>query len=305
MIFINEDRFVLPIPLQYKKATFMNKILVPIDFSDASINALKLAAQLAVRADASLYLLHINEMAPYVIPVSEYAYTASAAVDVEEYDKAAESRMQNLKAEILGEPRFSKLNIETEVREGLMIPVLRSVNEEEGIDLIVMSTLGASGWKEVFVGSNTERVIRHATCPVLVIPDGVHELKIRRVLVPSTLKPDQKIVFKTAKLWQDLLGFDVQTLYINDPLNAPTLGSIEAEKNRLVEEASLKHVYLHIYGQTLNEEAAILAYAKEAEADLIVMGTHQRHGLSHLMFGSITEDTANHAHVPVLTVPIA
>ena len=148
-----------------------------------------------------------------------------------------------------------------------MIPVLRSVNEEEGIDLIVMSTLGASGWKEVFVGSNTERVIRHATCPVLVIPDGVHELKIRRVLVPSTLKPDQKIVFKTAKVWQDLLGFDVQTLYINDPLNAPTLGSIEAEKNRLVEEASLKHVYLHIYGQTLNEEAAILAYAKEAEAE--------------------------------------
>lgn len=281
----------------------MRKILVPIDFSESSINALKVAAQLAVRADIGIYLLHVNEMAPYVIPVSEYAYTSSA-VDVEEYDKEAERRIQNIKSDILSEPRFGKLNIETGVREGLMIPVLSAVSEEEGIDLIVMSTLGASGWKEVFVGSNTERVIRHAVCPVLVIPEGVHELKVQRALVPSTLKPDQKAVFKTAKDWQDLLGFDVQTLYINDPLNAPTLGTIETEKNRLVEEAGLRHVYLHVYGQTLNEEAAILAYAKEAEADLIVMGTHQRHGLSHLMFGSITEDTANHAHVPVLAVPI-
>lgn len=281
----------------------MKKILVPVDFSEASVNALRVAAQLAVRSDAGMYLLHVNEMAPYVIPVSEYAYTSSA-VDVEEYDKEAENRIKNLKADLLNEARFSKLDIETGVREGLMIPVLRSIIEEEGIDLIIMSTLGASGWKEVFIGSNTERVIRHAACPVLVIPDGVSEIKVKKVLVPSTLRPDQKSVFKIAKEWQDLLGFDVQTLYINDPLNAPTLGSIEAEKNRIIEEVGLKHVYLHIYGQTLNEEAAILAYAKEAEADLIIMGTHQRHGLSHMMFGSITEDTANHAHVPVLAVPI-
>ncbi len=282
----------------------MKKILVPVDFSDASTNALRVAAQLAVRANASLYLLHVNEMAPYIIPVSEYAYTSSPA-DLEVYDKEAEERMQNVKAVLLNERRFSQLQVETAVEEGLLTMVVKTVTENEDIDLIVIGTLGASGWKETLVGSNTERVIRHADCPVLVIPEGVRELDIKRVLVPSTLKPDQKGVFKAVKAWQDLLGFEVLTLYINDPLNAATNGSIEAEKKRLVEPAGLSEVYLHLYGPSLNEEVAILEYAAEAKADMIVMSTHQRRGLSHLLFGSITEDTANHAHLPVLAVPIA
>ena len=290
--------------MSYKKAISMKKILVPVDFSDASTNALRVAAQLAVRANASLYLLHVNERAPYIIPVSEYAYT-SAPADLEAYDKEAEERMQNVKAVLLNEPRFSHLQVETGVEEGLLTTVVKTVTENEDIDLIVIGTLGASGWKETLVGSNTERVIRHADCPVLVIPEGVRELNIKRALVPSTLKPDQKGVFKVVKAWQDLLGFEVLALYINDPLNAATNGSIEAEKKRLVEPVGLSEVYLHLYGPSLNEEAAILQYAGEAEADMIVMSTHQRRGLSHLLFGSITEDTANHAHLPVLAVPIA
>jgi nucleotide-binding universal stress UspA family protein len=286
-----------------QKSVFMKKILVPVDFSEASRNAVEVACQLAVRADAGVFLLHVNEMAPYAVPVSEYPYVSSV-VDLEEYEKEAYDKIQALKTELLNNPRFAKLDIEATVKEGLVIPVVREQSEDENVDLIVMGTLGASGLKEMLVGSNTERVIRHATCPVLVIPEGTKTLDIKRIVVPSTLKPDQKGVFKTVKAWQELLGFEVHALYVNDPLNAPTHGSVETEKNRLVEAAGLRHVYLHLYGMTLNEEAAIRAYADEAEADLIVMGTHQRRGLSHLVFGSVTEDTVNHAHVPVLAVPI-
>ena len=67
-----------------------------------------------------------------------------------------------------------------------MVPVVKKVAEDEFADLIVIGTMAASGWKEMLVGSNTERVIRHAPCPVLVIPAGVQELKIDRVLVPTT-----------------------------------------------------------------------------------------------------------------------
>ena len=78
-----------------------------------------------------------------------------------------------------------------------------------------------------------------------------------------------------------------------------------AEKNRLIEATGLRHVYLHLKSEAVKEEDAIRAYADEAEADLVIMGTHQRHGLSHLLFGSLTENTANHTHVPVLAVPIS
>lgn len=281
----------------------MKKILVPVDYSDTSIHALRLAAQLAVRADATLVLLHVNEMVPYLVPVSEYAYSSST-VDLDQYADVLEERIQATREELLADPQFANLQVETLVKEGLMTPTLTAVTEEEGVDLVVMSTLGASGWKEVLVGSNTERVIRHTNCPVLVIPEGVESLHFRKAVIPSTLKADQKLVFKMAKLWQDLFGFDVHALYINDPLNAPTLGTLETEKNRLAEAAGLRHVYLYVYGNTLSAESAIRGYAADAEADLIIMGTHQRQGLSHLLFGSVTEDTVNHTNLPVLVVPI-
>ncbi|MBK8429567.1 MAG: universal stress protein [Lewinellaceae bacterium] len=282
----------------------MKKILVPIDFSDASVNALKVACQLALRFDAGLYLLHVNEMIPYVIPVTEYAYTATA-VDIETYNKEKYEHIQQLKKNVLREAPYSNLDITVAVEAGVMVPVVKKVAEEEFADLIVMGTLGASGWREVLVGSNTERVIRHAPCPVLVIPEGVRELTVERVLVPTTLKPDQIRVFKTAKAWQEFLGFDVEALYVGDPLNAGAHGNVESEKNRLTEETGLRHVYLHLNTLDVKVEDAIRTYAKQAEAGLIIMGTYQRHGLSHLLFGSLTENTANHAHVPVLAVPVA
>lgn len=281
----------------------MQKILVPVDFSDTSVNALKLACQLAIRADADILILHVNETVPYIIPVSEYAYTASA-VNIEEYDQELKHRMQTLKADILKESRFKDLRIDTAIEAGLMVPVVKKVAEDECSDLIVMGTMGVSGWKEMLIGSNTERVIRHAPCPVLVIPAGIQELKMDRVLVPTTLKPEQIKVFNTTKTWQDLFGFDVEALYVSDPLNASTRAHVETEKNKIIDATGLRHVYLHLKGEAVKEEDAIRAYADEAEADLIIMGTHQRHGLSHLLFGSLTENTANHTHVPVLAVPV-
>ncbi len=281
----------------------MKKILVPVDFSDASLNALNVACHLAVRTHARLYVLHVNEMAPYIMSVPRYDFPA-AAVAAENYNKEADERIQALKSVLLDTAGFGKLHVEVAVKEGLMISVVKETVEKEGVDLIVMSTLGASGWKEVFVGSNTERVIRHASCAVLVIPDGMDDIKIKHVLAPTTLKPDQKGVFETIKAWQDLLDFDVHLLYVNDPLYALAPGDVAAAKDELVERTGLRKTTLHRYGQTLYEEEAILHYAFKEKANLIVMGTHQRRGLSHLLFGSITEDTVNHTHVPVLAVPI-
>ena len=75
----------------------------PRRFSETSINALKLACQLAMRDDAGILLLHVNETVPNIIPVSEYAYTASA-VDIEEYDQDLKKRIQTLKSDVLKDP---------------------------------------------------------------------------------------------------------------------------------------------------------------------------------------------------------
>lgn len=132
----------------------MKKILVPVDFSDASLNALNVACHLAVRTHARLYVLHVNEMAPYIMSVPRYDFPA-AAVAAENYNKEADERIQALKSVLLDTAGFGKLHVEVAVKEGLMISVVKETVEKRSRNLIVMSTLGASGWKEVFVGSNT------------------------------------------------------------------------------------------------------------------------------------------------------
>jgi nucleotide-binding universal stress UspA family protein len=290
--------------INQKQLFIMKKILIPVDFSDTSLNAFHVACQMANRIGAKVYVLNVNETVANVAPMAEYAY-----VDIARTNEAAERelmvQLENLRDELLYDPQFEGLDVEILLRDGLVLPVIRQISTEEDIDLIVMGTLGASGLKEIIVGSNTERIIRYADCPVLVIPEGVKELKVKKALVPTTLKADQEKVFNLAKHWQHLLDFKMETLYLNNPLNASTDGEIEAEKKRMAERVGLeKDLFLYIFGDTLNEDNAILSYAQHTDADLIIMGTHQRRGLSHMLFGSLTEDTANHTHIPMLAVPI-
>lgn len=281
----------------------MKKILVPVDFSETSLQALRVACQLAVRMDAAICILHSYEIVPYDLPVSEYAFV-TPVVDPEKIEHDLSETMRQLKENLQQEPRFSQLQISTRFGPGSVITTILRVAGEENADLIVMGTLGAGGWKEITIGSNTERVIRHTPCPILVVPGSVGELKIERVLVPTTLQPDQMKVFEAVKSWQDVFGFDVEALYVGDPFKVIPDGNIEAEKNRLVEAVGLRHVYLHLNTTKNKQEDVIRKYADDAESNLIIMGTHQRHGISHLLFGSMTENTANHAHVPVLAVPL-
>ncbi len=283
----------------------MKKILVPVDFSSASQAAFRVACQLAKKTEATVFLLNVNEMAAATLPIAEYTYVGSALAEAEaNYGSQISDRFNAFKVGANFEEDFGEVELVFVVKEGLLTPTITKMVEEDEMDIIVMGSLGASGWKEALIGSNTEKVIRYAPCPVLVIPEGVNELNLEKVVVPSTLKPDQVQVFEMVKFWQRLFGFAIETLYINDPLSTPTYGSIEAEKNRIMERVGLLNVYLHPYGLTLSEEAAILDYVHETEADMLIMGTHQRRGISHLMFGSVTENTANHSDKPLLAIPL-
>lgn len=283
----------------------MKKILVPIDFSQYAKNAMFVAADIARQSGASLELLHVNLAAVYSVPLSEYSTGANILVEEDDqYDKSAADLLEKLKIEILAMPSYTDLDIKTRVEEGYLHTSLRNVATEADADLIVMGTRGSSGMAEFMVGSNTEKVIRTAPCPVLAVPEHINQFELKMVLLPSTLKSDQHGVFQYLAQWEKIFDFHVKVLYLNNPSGLPTDGSAEAQKNRLAEAAGLKKTDVIVTTGTFFEDNAILIAADICNADLIVMATHQRQGLSHLLFGSVTEDTVNHSHIPVLAVPI-
>jgi nucleotide-binding universal stress UspA family protein len=253
---------------------------------------------------AALEMLHVNLNAAYAAPLSEYAPAANYTLEDQQYDETAAVALERLKSRILAQPAYANLNISTRTAEGHLHSTVRDIANEDAVDLVVMGTKGSTGMNEFLVGSNTEKVIRTAPCPVLAIPAGFKPFSPKVVLLPSTLKPDQASVFYYLAQWQQKIDFITKVLYLNNPASLATDGSAEAQKNRLAEAAGLKKTDVIITSGTFFEDNAILVAADICDADLIVMGTHQRQGLSHWLFGSITEDTVNHAQIPVLAVPI-
>ena len=285
-----------------KASCAMKKILVLTDFSENARHALNIAATIANRSGARLEILHTNTAVAYAPPLPEY-YALEQA-DMADYYETAADELFNLKRELTEREGFERLNIDTRIEEGFLYSTLRRVAEEDGVDLIVMGTKGATGATEFFVGSNTEKVIRTSPCAVLSVPFNSGEFAPKTVLLATTLKKDQGVAFNVLAQWQEFFPFEVMVLYLNNPAGFDSNDEIEKSVKAFAAEGGLHKITPYVSGNTFNEEATILQFAHENKADLIIMTTHQRQGLSHLLFGSLTEDTANHSDIPVLSVPV-
>lgn len=139
------------------------KILVPVDFSAYSEQAVRVASELARRYDAALSIIHVYEPLAYALPEgyvlmnSEQLKELWSRFDVE---LAAVKRL----ATEGGAPR-----VETHLLQGLAVDEICRVAEKQGFDLIVMGTQGRRGLSHLLMGSVAERVLRLAPCPVLTV----------------------------------------------------------------------------------------------------------------------------------------
>jgi nucleotide-binding universal stress UspA family protein len=142
----------------------IRKILVPVDFSNCSHKGIDYAEHLAKQFHASLILLH-SVYFEYHVSGDEYA-RYDYPLFVQEADKAARIRMQELTRKI----ESGGIKVEPLLKTGHVGEQICDSARAHGVDLIVTSTHGWTGFKHVLLGSNAEYVVQHATCPVLVVP---------------------------------------------------------------------------------------------------------------------------------------
>ena len=279
----------------------MKKIIVPTDFSENARHALRVAAGIAQKSKAVLGLMHTNTLIAYAPILPEYEFTGT--YNMQDYYNMAADEFRHLKQDLVAKPGFEDLNIETRIEEGMLYASIRRVAEEESADLIVMGTKGATGALEFFVGSNTEKVIRTAPCPVLAVPENSGDFHPKTVVLASTLGEDQLAAFQYLAKWQKYWPFKVEVLYLNNPGAFGSKKQIDGIEAELAQQSGLHKANAFININTFNEESTILEFAQQEKADLIVMATRQRQGLSHLLFGSMAENTSNHSTIPVLCIP--
>lgn len=276
----------------------MKKIIVPIDFSEHSEYALNTAAKLAKMHDAELLVLHMLEM-------SEVMLTAGGEQPqkIIYFLKLAEQRFEDF----LKKDYLKGLKVTPIVKHFKVFSEVNEIASKYDADLIVMGSHGVSGVKEFFIGSNTERVVRHADIPVLVVKNDVSQVNFEVVAYACDFSEDSIKAYLNAVKMFDKIGSKLYLVYVNLP-NDQFKNSLEIERLAVnffsKADGNLDRMDAVYYTSDYTIEDGILSSSIKIGADLIAIPTHGRKGLSHFFQGSVGEDVANHSTLPVITFKI-
>jgi nucleotide-binding universal stress UspA family protein len=276
----------------------MKKILVPCDFSKQAVNALQFALDLASESKGEVHLLNAIELP------TMYDTTLMPALSFEqqllkELENNAENHFKKLKEK----HNNAGIEIQSHIKFGNPYRMIIDYATENKIDLIVMGTHGASGMREVLIGSNTEKIVRSATVPVIAIKDYIELKSIKNIVFPNTLTKDHEDLTMKVKALQNFFDATLHIVWINT-LNNFTRDTITYQRlNEFAKRFMLKDFTLNVFNDPY-EESGVINFAHMIKADMIAMGTHGRKGIAHFLNGSVAEDVVNHVDCPMWTYAI-
>ncbi|HRQ85768.1 MAG TPA: universal stress protein, partial [Flavobacteriales bacterium] len=171
-----------------------------------------------------------------------------------------------------------------------------------GMDLIVMGSNGARGIAGM-VGSNTQRVVRIAPMPILVIKHQVEDFDVKGLVYASNFTEKDIEKFDEFRPLVELFKPKVHLLKVNTPASFERSADTYKAIDRFLQRYELRKFSTTIYND-LSIEEGILNFARGIDADMIAMATHGRKGFFHVVNGSVTEDIVNRTNFPVLSVKL-
>ena len=297
-------------------------LLVPIDFSPASMRMLDYAAAFAKRFNANVHLVH-------VYPPDEAALVPGAGDLIRQ---TAEELFNDQLLPVHRKQVRSFLPQNYHVRSGIAYQEICELAREIQADLIVLATRGHTGLKRVLLGSTAERVVRMAPCPVIVIRQKKQksravsrptkgkpvEFDVRKILVPVDFSQCSLAGAMHAALIAKTLDATVCFIHVIYPPGPVLADRVTGEISRKTEleradarlnmEAFMKLDFLRGIkceseirtGYPIDE---ICSETSRPDIDLVISSTHGRTGLDHMLLGSVAEHVVRYAECPVMTVP--
>jgi nucleotide-binding universal stress UspA family protein len=285
----------------------VKRILIGHDLQVGGKTALESAVALADHCGATVRLLHVVE------PLDAYqraSHPLTSPLTVEEISARAGATLQAIAA---GQ-KFQRLKLEYEVRTGKPFVELIVAAKAWPADLIVVG--GTSRMEEPFLGTTSERVLRKALVPVMVAKKALSS-QAKTFLVPtdfsSCAKNAAEEAINLARCFRGRVVF-FHVLYrfytvayahelgVSLPISPPAPEEIEPDWKTFLDNLPLENIDWEKSAEEGEAATAIVQRAERIQADAIVMGTHGRTGLPHMLLGSVAEKVARTASCPVLTV---
>lgn len=266
----------------------MAGILFPTDFSDASMNALDFAVQIAKRNSMRIILFHayqIHVMDPNM-PLPE--------ITIEAIQESAVKQLESLKSDLL---QKENLHIETASAFGFTADAINQATEDFDIDYVVMGTTGASGITRAIMGSNTAACIDKIKKPVIAIPMHSQFRGFDKIIFASALHEEELPALEKLNELLKHFGAEVHVVHTFNPDDKQRM---ELHKFQELADAKLFNVktfYRQFSGSIVEGIEQAIRLQK---TDALVMVTHHRGFFKKLFDRSITKQMVYHTDVPLI-----
>ncbi|WP_299216353.1 universal stress protein [uncultured Aquimarina sp.] len=276
----------------------MKNILIPIDFSENSINALQYAKTLFSTEICTFYLLNVYITNPSNLLSEEYNNSVLTKMSYE-----SEKDLKLFLNKNSSENDNNNHRFESVFKVNTLVKAINSVVTSKKIDFIIMGTKGANGAKEVFLGSNTVKVInRVENFPVLVVPQNYIPKKpsvitfstnFKRSYIEKELKPLINIAISNNSKVN--IARIMMEEYLNDhqKVNKKTLKVFFKE---------IDYIFCKIDLES-SQTNAIKNFVQQTKSDLIVLIHHKHNFFQKLLEEDVVEKISFNSSIPLLILP--
>jgi nucleotide-binding universal stress UspA family protein len=285
----------------------ITKILCPVDFFPASEAAVNYATHLAVNYDASIHLLHV--IAP--VAAGSYDYAIDTTALMKSMEEGATRKLDELAARV----RSAGVRVETGISLSDVYAGIKSAVETVKPDLIVMGTHGRRGVERWFMGSTTEKMLRHSPVPLVTISAAGEKSfgtpRFRRILVTTDFSegtPDAlAYAFSVAQENESQLTLlhvvhDVST-EISGKYRESLLNGVRKQLDDLVPAEARNWCDIDTRVESGVPYRIILRTLQDEKIDLLVMNIHGKGMLDRALLGSTAERVVRAANCPVMSIP--
>lgn len=273
----------------------MKKILVPTDFSECALNASDVAIQIARKTSAEVHFYTRVHVHPLWDQLSE-----KEKMDFpESFARIQETRDQFRK--LKDRYRSSSIRIVTSYSHGDLIDVVSNYIEQEDIFLIVMGSQGADGMKEFLFGSNTQKIVRHAHRPVLVVKNTPVNVEFKSIIFASDFRDEARKPFQELIEFGRHFGSHIHLVNITTNWTMDTGAGVREKMEEFEELCWALPCFIHESGD-LDIESGIERFSTKINADLVAVAHFGKNSIKRMFTGSVTEALVNHLDIPVLTL---
>ena len=279
----------------------MKNILLPTDFSENAWNATKYAIELYRKKPCTFYLL--NTYTPAIVHSRFMAASVQGGVLEDNVRSLSEKGLSDLVVQIEAECKYPDHRFETVSSFSLLTEEIKDISETSDIDLIVTGTKGASGFDEVFLGSNTVRIIKAVRKrPVLVVPEDYNYSKPEKIAFATDFRRNFSLdVIKPLTSLAINLDAEIHIVHINE---SEKLDKVQKTNRDLLAEYldPVKHQF-HWMPYFSGKSDVMQYFLEENEMDMLAL-VHYKHGfLEELIREPVVKRVAFHAQLPIFVMP--